>query len=70
MTRTKEFFTFPSGFIFRMIAPLDLIEFDGLPPYNMVLLIQYLIGCSGYDKSASSGVTSRRTTSEGAFKQF
>jgi hypothetical protein len=29
-----------------------------------------LIGCLGYDKSASSGVTSGNTTSTGAFKHF
>jgi hypothetical protein len=29
-----------------------------------------LIGCSGYNKSASSGVTSGNTTSMGAFKHY
>jgi hypothetical protein len=30
ITRVKEFLIFPSGFFFRMIVPLHLIEFDGL----------------------------------------
>jgi hypothetical protein len=70
MVRTNEFIAFPSGLFFRMIVPLYFIEFDGLLPCDMVFLIQYLDRCSRYDISASSGVTSRRTTSEGAFRHF
>jgi hypothetical protein len=49
-----------------MVALLNLEELDGLAPRDMILLI----GCSGYDKSASSSATSGNTTSTGAFKHF
>jgi hypothetical protein len=32
---------FPSGLIFRMITPLNLIKPDGLLPSGSILLIQY-----------------------------
>jgi hypothetical protein len=38
----NEVLTFPSGFFFRMVVPLQLIELDGLVPCDTVLLIQYL----------------------------
>jgi hypothetical protein len=42
MMRTKEIFTLPYCFFFRMVAPLNLLEFDRLAPCDMTLLVQDL----------------------------
>jgi hypothetical protein len=42
MARTKEVFTFPSYFFFRVIAPSYLEELDCVTPHDTILLIQDL----------------------------
>jgi hypothetical protein len=68
--RMKEVLAFPSCFFLSVVAPLYLEEHGHFMPRDTILLIQDLGGCSGYDESASSGVTSDSMTSIGAFKLF
>ena len=39
---TQEFFGFPSGFIFRVITPLNFIEFEGSITGCALLLVEDL----------------------------
>jgi hypothetical protein len=42
MARMKKVLTFPSCFLFRVVAPLYLEELDCFMPRDMILLIQDL----------------------------
>jgi hypothetical protein len=70
MVKMKKALTFPSCFFFSVVAPLYLEAFYCFTPCDMILLIQDFDWMLGYDKSASSGVTSGNTMSTGAFNHF
>jgi hypothetical protein len=66
----KKVLAFPSYFFCSVVAQLDFEELDGFTPCEMILLIQDFDWWSGYNKSASSGVTLGNMMSMGAFKYF